>query len=253
MLRIITALLTLTPANALAGDVSLTSTDGVSLHAQHWGSGSTGVVLVHGARGSASDWGTLGEKLAGESVQVLALDLRGHGQSTGLELDQTAYQAMTADVSGAVDWLRAHGAGQVVVIGAGLGANLALASAANDADVDSIVMLSPGFNIEGVTVGAIDQYGARPLLVVSAAEDAYATRTSGVLQDRATGDKHWKMVPGNAAGTRMVARDADLEGLLFAWVHGTVFATADGGKVRELGTVGDLSEVETNAVRLEDR
>ena len=39
------------------------------------------VVLVHGEKGNQRDWGTLPKKLQDEGYAVVAVDLRGHGQS----------------------------------------------------------------------------------------------------------------------------------------------------------------------------
>lgn len=247
------ALAVLLPAPSLAGTVNLSTEDGLQLSASHWGSGSTGVVLIHDRGRSSADWSIIAPKLATDSTQVLALDLRGHGGSTAPETEASNWTAMNKDVSAGVKWLRAHGAQEVSLVGDSLGANLALAVAASDPEVSRVAMLSPGFNIEGVTIKPIDSYGDRPLLVVSAEDDDYATRTAGVLEERASGQAHWELVPGNARGTRMVAREAGLEGLLYSWVHGTFFHTRDGATERSMGKVGDVSDVEATGTRHDGR
>ncbi len=66
---------------------TFTTKDGISVAGTYWPSGlkqdASVIVLLHGANGTQLDWGGLSKKLQDEGFAVIAIDLRGHGQSKG--------------------------------------------------------------------------------------------------------------------------------------------------------------------------
>ena len=66
---------------------TLVAKDNFPIAATYWPSAlkqdASVVVLLHGASGNQLDWGTLPKKLQDEGYAVIAIDLRGHGQSKG--------------------------------------------------------------------------------------------------------------------------------------------------------------------------
>lgn len=80
------------------------------------------VALLHGLFGQAPNFGTLQRRLAGRH-RVLALDLRGHGQSPHGPLD---YPAMAADV---FETLAAHDALPCAILGHSMGGKVAMTAA----------------------------------------------------------------------------------------------------------------------------
>src|SRR4029453_581661 len=55
--------------------------DGVTLHARDWGGGGQAVVLLHGLASNARIWDGVAPRLVGAGLRVVAVDLRGHGDS----------------------------------------------------------------------------------------------------------------------------------------------------------------------------
>lgn len=109
-----------------------------------WGSGRNPVLLLHGVHGTADSWDATVQALNG-ALPALALDLRGHGESTWPE---TGYDVRTmADDVAAVVWkLQAP----IDVVGHGLGAAIALVLAAHHANVVRRLILSePPFEDRG--------------------------------------------------------------------------------------------------------
>lgn len=238
-------------APALAGSVSLTTADGVALHAETWGTGSKGVVLVHGKEQSAEDWSRFADGLASRGFHVIAVDLRGHGTSGQVSLSPAVYPQMTNDVAAATSWIREHGATEVHLIGANLGANLVVKMAADDPEVTDIVMLSPGMNLDGViSPTAIEAYGNRPALAVASSGDAYAARTLDVLDRKAQGRFYTEILAGDASGVRMLTYDAHLESKLIAWLNGTY--DIEGQRASRTVGTEESGEVETSGVRFGD-
>jgi hypothetical protein len=68
-------------STAFAAPVSLSTADGVSIHADASGQGDHGVLLVHQANGSSQEYNYLSQKLSKLSYHVLSIDLRQHGSS----------------------------------------------------------------------------------------------------------------------------------------------------------------------------
>jgi pimeloyl-ACP methyl ester carboxylesterase len=101
--------------------------DGVSLHARDWGGGGPAVVLLHGLASNARIWDGVASRLAGAGLRVVALDLRGHGDS-----DQPAsgydFAQVGRDLQAALGGL---GLDRPVLVGHSWGANVALQYAAD--------------------------------------------------------------------------------------------------------------------------
>lgn len=234
---------------AFAADVTLTTSDGVSLHAQTWGSGAKGVVLVHGAGRDVDDWSYFGDRLEQRGFHVIAVDLRGHGQSSEpATLTDEDYPKMVADIAAASAWLRANGATEIHLLGAELGANLVVHAGAADTGVTDIALLSAGMNRNGVsTPSTLETYGGRAVLIVTGEDDQYGSRSASVLEGKAQGPAYTEYLTGDAVGHLLINRDPQLEGKLVSWFNGT-YDVAGQTSARQVTTQQD-SDVETSGVR----
>jgi esterase/lipase len=255
MLHLLTAgLLLLAPARA-ATDQSLTTKDGVKLHARvEKQKGATrGVVLVHMLGRSAEDWSYLSGKLLAGGFQVVAPDLRGHGGSTATvkTLTDADYPKMVQDVAASVAWLRSQGVTEITCVGASLGANLCVQAASADPAVGSLVLLSPGLNYKGVTSGdALGLYGNRPVLLVASKDDAYSARSVTLLEESAKGQKSLLLLEEAGHGTKMLNRDPSLEGQVMAWLNGS-YKLSNGESVSiKPAVAADVGTVQTEGTRL---
>jgi pimeloyl-ACP methyl ester carboxylesterase len=131
--------------------VTLRTSDGVRLSAEHWDTGSrdVGCVVAHGFTGSSTvprvRW--ICERLAAEHrFGVLAIDFRGHGRSGGFG---TAGAEEIHDVAAAVAWLRRTGYHAVATLGWSMGGTAVLRHAGLGGDADTVVSVSaPGLWFE---------------------------------------------------------------------------------------------------------
>jgi pimeloyl-ACP methyl ester carboxylesterase len=243
----------LLPSAAFAGSLSLRTTDGQTIAAESTGTGSHGVVLIHEDAGDKSGWTDLAATLAKNDFTVVAIDLRGHGASKGT-LDDASYPKMVADVQSAITWLNGRGVKDVALVGAELGANLALATAAANPDVDTLALLSPSLSAKGVRVStALDSLGQRPVLLVASRDDAGAARAAALIYDKATGAKHLAVYDGNAAGRRMLNTAPALEGLLLSWLNGSFLQADDPRAASGAAVQTDVEAIETTGERFEDK
>jgi len=118
----------------------------------------------------------------------LAVDLRGHGGSFESERDDLDWQQfspadwkkMLIDVESVVAKVNAHQSNTPIwLIGASLGANLAINYAVDDPGIKGVILLSPGLNYFGIeTLSTVQKYSPRPLLIVASKDDARARQAA---------------------------------------------------------------------------
>ena len=101
--------------------------DGLRIHYLDWpGVGPLAAVLVHGGGQTAHTWDRVAARLA-PGIRCLAVDLRGHGDSSWSPGGRYALADHVADLGSAIDELRL---GAHVLVGTSLGASVALGLAA---------------------------------------------------------------------------------------------------------------------------
>jgi pimeloyl-ACP methyl ester carboxylesterase len=183
--------------------VEFTSTDGVLIHASLWRTGdpeAPAVVLAHQARSDRSEWAPFVHELRARApgLTVLALDLRGHGESTragettirwkdfsnGDAPGLRRWSSCTSDVQAAVAWLRHREEGSIPraigLVGSSIGSTSVIRAAANDGvagpgHVAAVVALSPGLSYFSVPiVPSLETLKVRstPVFVVGARDDS---------------------------------------------------------------------------------
>jgi alpha-beta hydrolase superfamily lysophospholipase len=182
-----------------------------------------GVVLVHMLARSKEDWSGLAERLQAAGATVLALDLRGHGGSSG---SPAALGSMVLDVQAAVDFLAARPGvrpATIALVGASLGASLAALAAAGTPVVRALALVSPALDYRGIRLdaGVMKKMGARPVWLAASAEDPYALRTVRELAP-AVGVLEQRVSSLRAHGTALVAGDPDLSAALVDWLRRTL-------------------------------
>jgi pimeloyl-ACP methyl ester carboxylesterase len=123
--------------------VELRTRDRVVLSAIETGNGRVGVVLLHQLRGGACGWWPYAARLADLGYAVEVPDLRCFGSSTCPDA-ATASKRHDLDVAAAVERLGERGATRVVVVGASMGAAVAVEIASQPPEgVVSAIALSP--------------------------------------------------------------------------------------------------------------
>jgi alpha-beta hydrolase superfamily lysophospholipase len=171
--------------------ITFETEDGVTIVGEHLAvAGATAAaLLLHMMPADRSSWRRFAEVLANRGISSLAIDLRGHGESTrgkGMILDYASFsdedhQRSSLDVDGAMRWLGARSGlpqGDIAVVGASIGSNLAIAFGAAHHDVPAVVALSPGLDYRGVTTeDKMPAFGRRPLLLVASDDDVYSSMT----------------------------------------------------------------------------
>jgi len=211
-------------ARAAGRPVMLASLDGTSLAAQLYeaaGRPAPAVVLVHMLSRTKADWDTLAQELERRGITALAIDLRGHGASSGAA---DTLGPMVQDVRAAVQWLAARPGVRpdaVGVVGASLGANLALLAAVEQPVVRVVAAVSPSLDYRGLRAGAdvMRKLGDRGVWLAASTEDPYALRTLKELTESTTVPRDQQLSTVAAHGSQLLAADPVLARALVDWLH----------------------------------
>jgi alpha-beta hydrolase superfamily lysophospholipase len=182
------------------------------------------VVLIHMLTRSKADWDGSAERLQHAGFVVLAVDLRGHGDSSGSS-PAGDLNVLVQDAQAAVAYLKSRpgvAQGRIGIAGASLGASLAALVASTDPSVRSLALLSPALDYRGVKCeAALRQYGDRPALLVAASTDPYAMRSVKQLASKAV-NRQVLVTEASGHGTVLLARHPPLIDQLVDWFRGTL-------------------------------
>ncbi len=179
-------------------------------------------LLLHMMPSTKESWLPMQHVLAHHDISSLAIDLRGHGESTyvdGHVLDYQSFndalhQATTHDIEAAVEFLSSNGfsTNRIFLMGASIGANLSLCYTAKHPEISRVVLLSPGLDYRGVTTELCVKklLPTQSLLTIASQEDTYSYASSRTLFDLATCDKKMMEYEGMGHGTTMLERNPEL-------------------------------------------
>jgi alpha-beta hydrolase superfamily lysophospholipase len=179
-----------------------------------------GVVLVHMLGRSKDEWAPFADRLQNAGLNVLAIDLRGHGRSGG---NGGELPAMASDVRAAAGWLAAHQSVRphpIAIVGASLGANLAGVVAAESAVVRALVLISPSLDYRGIRLdpALMKKLQDRPVWLTASTEDPYALRSVRELAgDNPAHEQRLSSIRGH--GTMLLNADQDLARALVDWLR----------------------------------
>ena len=199
------------------------SDDGVSLaYALHVGeTGKPAIILLHILGGTRNDWAPFAKALNDLNYTTLAYDQRGQGHSGGQLRLGADYAKMITDVGAAKRFLASQNisTNRLVIIGASIGANVAINYAATDPDVKGIALLSPGFDYRGIKTLDVAQNITIPTFYAASPQDMYAYNSSTQL---AAATKGVLVSYDNAGHGTAMFSTTDLQTKLLDWIKTTV-------------------------------
>lgn len=179
-----------------------------------------GIILLHMLGDDRTVWGEVGlvADLVAAGYAVLVVDMRGHGETGGAQ----DWTLAADDLDRVWDAFAARGdidPTRMAVVGASIGANMALRLGAIQPDIGTVVLLSPGLEYRGVTT--LDQlaiYGDRPLLLVASEDDPYSADSVRTLAEAAAGPVRAELYQKAGHGTAMFAAEPGLTPLIVGWL-----------------------------------
>jgi acetyl esterase/lipase len=198
--------------------------DRLTIIGTYWGAASRpapAVLLLHMLGGRKEDWLPFATKLRGAGYNVLAIDLRGYGE-TGGQPDWNKAPEDVKSIFARLSKLPGVESYRVSIVGASIGANLALVACADLPDCRSVVLLSPALDYQGVkTDDALTRYGNRPVLIAASKGDTPSGSDSAALDKLAKGQHRLLIYEGSVHGLTLITTQPDLGEIVIRWLGDT--------------------------------
>lgn len=222
--------------SSMAEPVHFATADDVTIVGEYYAGppGGPAAILVHMMPATKESWREFVPKLVARGFSVLAIDLRGHGGSVvgpkgALDyrtFTDAEHQASIRDVEASVQWLmETHGVSEsrIALVGASIGANLAIGYGAVHDATPAVVALSPGLEYRGVTTSEkVAAFGRNTaLLLIASDNDGYSFMTDKHLASLAP-SAELRELHGAGHGTAMFDADPALMDNLAAWIAAKV-------------------------------
>jgi pimeloyl-ACP methyl ester carboxylesterase len=229
--------------------VELETEDGVSLVADYYtprkkGTRAPAALLVHDADGDRTSLTKVAERLHKQGFAVLAIDLRGHGESTTpdrawAKLDERRQEKLwalsTRDLAAASSWLRdrkeVHST-NLNLVGVRAGCTLVVKHAIRDESVRSLVLLEPprdqfGHDLQG---DIVEVEGIPTLAVARRAEKA---ATAALVDDvNEASVSPWVELDLRSAKTKDLLEDRKLPAEVSRWMRDKAMPKRTAGRGR---------------------
>ncbi len=177
-------------------------------------------ILIHMMPANRKSFRELALKLKETGYSVLAIDLRGHGESInstkGLldyrEFSDEEHQASIYDIKSASKFLESKGfpITNQFLIGASIGANLSLQFLSLNNEIKCAVLLSPGLDYRGIKLeNYLKKELGEKLLVIVTKEDLQSYSSINKIKE-ITPSSTILEYPGNAHGTDILNQYSEL-------------------------------------------
>lgn len=229
------------PPGVVEAGITLTTSDGVEIAATYLAGPPDNfrcVVLVHQLSSTRAEWAPVVAALAGR-YHVLALDLRGHGESVHGKASKTLswrdfgeddWRDTMLDLEAARDFLAALQVrtDSCVYVGSSIGATTVLRMAGKYFDMAGVALLSPGISYRGINVMSAAKQFHNPTLLISSgepgpAEAADLLATMWAKEDAAHRVQRY-VAKGHAHGMKMAADDPAMVPALVAFIDASLAA-----------------------------
>ncbi len=199
--------------------ITFKTKDGVTIAGNYFRSQDALVfLLLHMMPSTKESWNEFATLLHERGFEVLAIDLRGHGESINKDGKKIDYREFTdeehreslQDIAAAKDFLTQKGAdtSRLAIAGASIGANLALLWASMDEDVRLLVLLSAGVDYRGIKTPELARKYRNPVYILASEKDTRNSASSSrILFGMFPRDKKLNIIQGSSHGTDMFGPD----------------------------------------------
>ena len=237
--------------------VDLTTWDGSKLKATYFAAGSPGpgVLLLHQCNRDRKMWENLAPRLAASGVNVLALDFRGYGDSSGTapyklspqEGQRQLTEVWPRDVDAAFEYLLSQSGVSKDVIGAGgasCGVNQSIQLARRHPQVKSLVLLSGSTNRDGRQFLRLSPQ--LPIFASAADDDQGAVEIlQWLLGLSRNGENRFQHYASGGHGIEMFAPHPELAEMIVGWFSTTLLKTPGRAVVTQAAASPETSILET--------
>ena len=197
--------------------VNFMTSDNIKIVGNYFDANSSkNLILIHQFSKDKKSWGDFPSELQKNGFNVIAIDLRGHGESdlNYNKFSDLDFINMIRDIEAADKFMKSKHSGEIYLIGASIGANTSLNYAINH-NVNKIVLLSPGLNFKGIKTNA-SKLNTESLFVASK-DDNYSYGSVQELYKQTKGKKDIKLYENAGHGTNMLGQ-RDLPSYILTWL-----------------------------------
>ncbi len=159
------------------------------------------VLLLHELYTTRTSWEPLLRPLLGSGYNVLAVDVRGYGQTRG----SIHWRRALGDTVTWMTWLREVGGVRpdaISTMGSSMGSTLAIVGCAEDELCRSAIAISPGWNYYNISLA--DHLALKPVLVIYAERDRWPALGIDQMREAAPDTLAVQVYEGNAHGMDLV-------------------------------------------------
>ena len=179
------------------------------------------IIALHMLNSKRSAYAPIIPDLHAAGYAILNVDMRGHGESGG----SRDWDAAIADIADWIDWLNTEGQlyeNGLAIMGASIGANVAIISCAESQICQGAIALSPGLDYRGVKPESalVDGLADRSALLVASQQDSSSATAIRQMFLNAQGAVTARIYRGRAHGTRLFDSDYhSISGLISFWLE----------------------------------
>jgi alpha-beta hydrolase superfamily lysophospholipase len=191
--------------------VTFDTPDGATITGELYGSGKTAVIFS--VMGNCKPgWREFAQLTAAQGLMALTYRWRDCGE-TGPTSEAELIKNFVNDARGAIDFVRARGAEEIILAGASLG-GVASAKLAIESQARAIVVFASPLQVPGweVRVEAQDLSADIPKLFLTAENDRIVSLDAArALYELAVEPKEWQTYPGDEHGTELFETETGAE------------------------------------------
>jgi len=211
--------------------VSFLTSDGVKIVANYYPAKEAKFagLFIHMRPKTKESYDELARFFQEKGISVLALDLRGHGESREssvgyldyLKMTEKEEQASIKDLEAGINFLEKEGfdKSKIFVIGASIGANLTYELLSENQEIKAGILLSPGYNYRGIILENFyrEDLGSKIMVVSSADDQEMALQGFKWLQQKHPSAK-FIFYPKGGHGTDYLSVYPNLKDEIYSWV-----------------------------------
>ncbi|MCH7851085.1 MAG: alpha/beta fold hydrolase [Nanoarchaeota archaeon] len=213
--------------------IKLITTDNVVILGDHYRSESAnenpGISLFHMMPSTKESYKSLAEKLQQAGIGVVAIDLRGHGESEGgpdgyNNFTEEEHQKSIEDLKTAIEYQKNEGHHPLFILGASIGANLCLKFIAESDMVKKAILLSPGVNYMGIEAISLAKgvSSSKEIYIIAAKDDirefGSADKEAEQIFDALSCKKKIKLFDTGGHGTDILVSNPEVVEELITWL-----------------------------------
>ncbi len=175
------------------------------------------ILLLHDTEKEGEEWASFALSLHALGYNVFVPDQRGYGDSGG-SVDWALAVSDLQAITSTIVQLGLVIPNPIALIGAGMGANLAVAACAQMTTCITAIALSPQPTPDGLDMNLF-ALGNRSVFIISADDDEAGTAVAEQLNAGLGGDHFWQRFSSGGRGISLLINQPDLPQRMAEWIQ----------------------------------